>query len=215
MGSRKVVSLDIGNTLIRLANEGFCTEFRIKTCAPREKLRPLFFEHFLTKDQPLEDAVYKVCEIIGYDSPQKLIDEFIPAAAFLFDDTVPALKEMKKACIPLVAISNCTPWEAGGLELLGLNEYLSAVFYSYTLGWAKPNPAIFRHVQRSIGVEPENIIHVGDSWTADVEGAKAVGWHAVFLAREEASLPPEDTKLKVPVIRSLKELPQLVIDIMD
>lgn len=211
MGTVKIVSLDVGNTLIRLENEGFCTEFRTKTGAPREKLRPLFFEHFLTKDQPLRDAVYMVCKIIGYDNPQTLVDEFKPASVFLFDDTIPALEEMSKAGVAMIATSNCTPWEAGGLESLGLDQYLKKVFYSYAVGAAKPDPAMFIHVQDSMGTAAENILHVGDNWSADVEGALAAGWRAVFLARDGETPVRECNRFDVPVIRSLRELPEIVM----
>jgi FMN phosphatase YigB (HAD superfamily) len=214
MGNGMVISLDIGNTLIRLEHAGFCNAFRTKTAVSRDILRPLFFEHFLTKNQPLEDAVFRVCNIIGYDNPQRLIDEFLPAAAFLFDDTIPALEEIKRIGLPMIAISNCTPWEAGGLELLGLNQYLDRVFYSYIVGAAKPDPAIFRHVQESIGVQPQYIIHVGDSWAADIVGAQSAGWRAVFLAREDTSVPSKEVDASVPVIRSLTELPFVLEHIM-
>lgn len=210
MGENLTISLDIGNTLIGLDNDGFCADFRRRTAVPREILRPLFFDHFLTKDQPLEDAVRHVCDLIGYDNPQQLIDEFVPAPAFLFEDTLPALSRLKQHGIPLIAISNCTPWEAGGLNTLGVDEFLDRVFYSYSVGFAKPDPLIFRHVQKELGARPESMIHVGDSWTADVEGALSVGWNAVFLAREGTDRPSSSDGIEVPVIKSLEELPELV-----
>jgi len=206
----KIISFDIGNTLIRLGNEGFCSEFRIKTGLSKEVLNPLFFKHFLTKNYSLHDAVYKVCSIIGYKHPQKLIDEFQPAPVFLFDDTIPVLEQLLRAGILMVAISNCTPWEAGGIDAVGLNRYLQKVFYSYAIGAAKPDPAIFLYVQRTVGVSPENILHVGDSFIADVEGAQAVGWQTVLLNRDNRSTECDIGNSKTPIIKSLSELIYIV-----
>lgn len=206
MKSVEVISFDIGNTLVRLGSGGFCVEFGAKTGLPMEVLRPLAYEYFLTKRWSLEEAVYEVCRVIDFKNPQKLIDEFRPAPGFLFEHTVPAMERLLADGVPMVGISNCSPWEADGMEGLGLNRYLREIFYSYAIGAAKPDPAIFLHVQKVVGVSPENILHVGDSRIADVEGAMAVGWQAVLLDRDGKSIEREGTSSGIRVIRSLREL---------
>jgi HAD superfamily hydrolase (TIGR01509 family) len=202
----KLISFDIGNTLIQLGNEGFCSEFSNKTGLTRDELRPLFFEYFLTKNYSLHDAVYKVCSVIGYKNPQKIIDEYQPSPIFLFEDTIPVLEQLYNKGISMIATSNCTPWESGGLESLGLDKYLKGIFYSYVIGYAKPNPAYFLHVQKAFGVPPENILHIGDSHTADYEGAKAVGWQAILLDRDNKTIDFNNGNNKITVIKNLTEL---------
>jgi FMN phosphatase YigB (HAD superfamily) len=51
-------------------------------------------------------------------------------------------------------------------------------------------------------------MHVGDSLTADVEGARALGIRPVLLDRD-VRYPPERTS-GTAVIRSLAELPRLI-----
>lgn len=206
MRNVEVISFDIGNTLLRLGSEGFCVEFMVKTGLPRELLRPLVYEHFLTKRRSLREAVFSLCQVVGFENPQKLVDEFRPAPVSLFEDTIPALEQLKAEGITMVAMSNCTPWEAGGLEALGLGRYLKDIFYSYAIGAAKPDPAMFRHVQKALGESPDNIVHVGDSRIADIDGARAVGWQAVLLDRAGEWNGPRSTSGDVPVIRSLREL---------
>lgn len=207
MNHRLFVSFDIGNTLIRPENNGFCRDFSIKTGISAETLRPLFYQYFLTQNMSLDEAVFKVCHIIGYDQPQKLIDEFSPSEIHLFDDVVPTLEELSGLGIEMFAISNCTPWEAGGLEAIGIKKYLKDVFYSYQIGFAKPSREIFEYAQRAVNKEPKDIIHVGDSLEADINGALTVGWKAIFLSREGKDVKPG---LKVPIIKSLRELPLLI-----
>ena len=210
----KVISFDIGNTLIQLGDGGFCEEFCIKTGLSRETLRPLFYEHFLTKNYSLNDAVYKVCRIIGFNNPQKIIDEFKPLPSLLFEDAIPTLEQLYAIGITMVATSNCTPWEAGGLEAFGLDRYLKKVFYSYIIGAAKPDPINFQFVQKFIGVPAKNILHVGDSYIADVEGAISVGWQAVLIDRNNKSGDNENRRTKIPIIKDLRELLYIVMQHM-
>lgn len=202
----RVISFDIGNTLLRLGGAGFCADFAAKTGTPQELLRPLIYEEFLTKPRPLRDAVYAVCRAIGFENPQKLVEDFRPDPVSLFEDTIPALDKLQAEGITMVAISNCTLWESSGLHTLGLARYLKDVFYSYAIGAAKPDPAMFRHVQKTIGAAPENILHVGDSLVADIDGARASGWQAVLLDRAAEWNEPRNTGVEVPIIRSLLDL---------
>lgn len=206
MKNVKVVSFDIGNTLLRLGGEGFCVDFAQRTGMTKEQLRPLFYKYFLTKSYSLSEAVFDLCRVIGFDRPQALVDEFRPTPVALFEDTIPTLDQLRNDGIAMVAISNCTPWEAGGLEPFGLERFLQEVFYSYAIGAAKPDPAMFHHVQRTLGERPENIVHVGDSRVADIDGATTVGWRAVLLDRAGTSSKEPRVSPGVPVIRSLREL---------
>ena len=57
------------------------------------------------------------------------------------------------------------------------------------VGRAKPEPAMFEEAMRRTGLEPDEIVHVGDHPEADVAGAKRLGWYAVWVNRERAPRP--------------------------
>lgn len=210
MNNITLISFDIGNTLIQLHNnDGFCSKFSIKTGVGIEFLRPLFNEYFLTKNYSLQFAVKKVCSIIGYKYPQKIINEFSSVPTKLFEDVIPTLKQLKCAGMTMIAISNCTPWEANDIEELGLKAYIQEVFYSFAIGVAKPDINLFLYVQKKIGVLPKNILHVGDSYTADVKGSIEAGWRVVLLDRNK-SYSGDKNQIGFSVIRSLNELLNLV-----
>jgi HAD superfamily hydrolase (TIGR01509 family) len=69
--------------------------------------------------------------------------------------------------------------------------YLAGVFVSQRIGTIKPHPAIFAHVEHALGRLPQEILHVGDDWAADVAGAVAAGWHVAYLRDRQldTSLP--------------------------
>ncbi|WP_338834062.1 (S)-2-haloacid dehalogenase 4A [Moorella humiferrea] len=53
----------------------------------------------------------------------------------------------------------------------------------------KPSPEIFQQAADILECRPEEILHVGDSYNADVVGAKNFGAAAVWLNRKKANIP--------------------------
>jgi HAD superfamily hydrolase (TIGR01549 family) len=64
-------------------------------------------------------------------------------------------------------------------ELFGLSERLDVLVYSEEIGLRKPDPEIFRHACRRLGVEAGATMYVGDNLATDVQGAAAVGMTTV------------------------------------
>jgi HAD superfamily hydrolase (TIGR01509 family) len=75
-------------------------------------------------------------------------------------------------------------------EAAGWAPHLSAIVVSQRVGTIKPHPAMFAAARVALG-NPESwaILHVGDDWAADVEGAKAAGWRAAWLSNRPADSP--------------------------
>jgi HAD superfamily hydrolase (TIGR01509 family) len=73
-----------------------------------------------------------------------------------------------------------------GLPLLSaLPDTPDAVILSYEVGLVKPDPAIFRLVCDRLGFRPAEILFVGDTPSADVEGPRAIGMPAVLISELE------------------------------
>src|SRR5438034_11625792 len=72
----------------------------------------------------------------------------------------------------------------------------------------KPSRSIFQRAIRYLGLPPENLLHVGDSYIEDVVGSTSVGMGSVLLRRPGASgdLPPKST----PIVSELREVRELV-----
>ncbi|MDR0460804.1 MAG: HAD family hydrolase [Nitrososphaerota archaeon] len=183
-----VISFDIGNTLLKLKDsKGFCSYFCDVTGLNMDYLRPLFFEHFLTKNNALEYAVAEVCRIVNYKQVDEIVNGYIPPNVDAYHDAISTLRSLSERGFSLIAVSNCTPWEAYGLNETGLKKYINKVYYSHLLGVAKPDIKVFQYVQNDIGVPAEHIMHVGDSLEADVIGASAAGWSSILLDRNSKS----------------------------
>lgn len=58
-------------------------------------------------------------------------------------------------------------------------EVADDIVYSHEVGLKKPDPAIYALAERRLGVEPQEMVFLDDV-TANVEAARAAGWHAVL-----------------------------------
>jgi REG-2-like HAD superfamily hydrolase len=87
-----------------------------------------------------------------------------------------------------------------------VTRHLDFVVASAAMGTAKPHPDIFRFALARAGLEPSDVVYVGDSYVSDVLGARTVGIAAVLIDRE-GKAPAVDC----PVVTSLLE----VLDLID
>lgn len=57
-----------------------------------------------------------------------------------------------------------------------------AMVLSYEVGLAKPDPAIFHLVCYKLGLAPAEVLFVGDTPSADIEGPRAIGMPAMLIS---------------------------------
>lgn len=116
----------------------------------------------------------------------KLYEYFTTAEPwFVYPDVKPALETWQKQGIKLAVVSNFDSRIYPVLKALNLSHYFSSVTISTEVGAAKPDPQIFATALQKYDVELAEVLHIGDSWKADYQGAKAVGIRAIWLNREE------------------------------
>jgi HAD superfamily hydrolase (TIGR01549 family) len=72
-----------------------------------------------------------------------------------------------------------------------LRDRLAVTVISEEVGAMKPHPALFAWATRAADVPPETILYVGDSYHADVQGARAAGWQSAWYTADGATAPPD------------------------
>jgi HAD superfamily hydrolase (TIGR01509 family) len=70
------------------------------------------------------------------------------------------------------------------VEALGLGKYIKHVVISGVVGHSKPHPEIFNIALRRAAVEPQETLHIGDLFEADVVGARSAGIEGILIDRE-------------------------------
>ncbi len=119
----------------------------------------------------------------------------------IYEDVVPTLESLASAGFRLIVLSNWDYTLRRTLTSLGLTEHFEFIFASLEEGPEKPEVALFRIVEQAMGVEGESIVHVGDNFIDDLQGARDAGWGAVLLDRATSSPRP-------PAIASLSQIPE-------
>jgi putative hydrolase of the HAD superfamily len=110
-----------------------------------------------------------------------------PDAWRIYDDVLPALDALASKGILLGVVSNWDERLRPLLRSLKLESYFDTIIVSCEVAFAKPSPVIFEHAAQKLGVSAEQILHVGDSLSEDVEGARSAGLQALLLDRDNAA----------------------------
>ncbi|HTZ43207.1 MAG TPA: HAD-IA family hydrolase [Jatrophihabitans sp.] len=80
----------------------------------------------------------------------------------------------QRAVRTVALLSNATDRLTDDLRRLGVHDEFDAIFNSWQLGVAKPDPLTFRRVHESLGRQAEDCLFVDDA-AANVEAAIALG----------------------------------------
>lgn len=97
----------------------------------------------------------------------------------IIKETKQILEDLSKLSIKIGMISNTSSTEVllrrPFLEKHGILNYFDPILFSSELALSKPDPRIFQLAINKLNINPEQILHVGDSIYADVMGANKVG----------------------------------------
>jgi putative hydrolase of the HAD superfamily len=103
-----------------------------------------------------------------------------------FPDVIPLLRGLKEAGIRVGVITHgWTVKQAEKLVRLKLVPYLDprAIFISDQIGISKPNPKLYLTAVHDLGLEPNEVMYVGDSPEHDVAPPKSIGMITVWASR--------------------------------
>lgn len=101
-----------------------------------------------------------------------------------------ALLARTRARAKIVILSNNVLEEQQNkLRHCGLDALVDALVVSEEEGISKPDPAIFMRALARVASTPDAAVMVGDSWAADVAGARAAGIRAIWFNRHGLARP--------------------------
>lgn len=208
----KAVFFDAGNTLLRPypSVEQVCTEvffrngYRIEMDEIKEAiaLGDRYYEERYWQDDTFwrseEEAVALWVDIyalvareLGINGERRrLAKEIYDEFGFhhrweLFPDARSTLEELKDMGLKVGIVSN---WDSRLPDIcsdIGISDYLDFVLSSARVGRMKPQPEIFHMALARVNANPDETLHVGDHYYADVLGARSVGITPVLIHRAE------------------------------
>lgn len=88
-----------------------------------------------------------------------------------------------------IVSNNLLEEQRGKVRFCGFESFVDALVVSEVVGIAKPDPAIFAHALDALDCGPNEAVMIGDSWTADVAGARAAGIRPIWFNRARRRAP--------------------------
>jgi len=90
-------------------------------------------------------------------------------------------------------------------------EYFDIAFLAEDVGTSKPHPEMFHAALQRTGVAARHVVHVGDDPEHDIQGAREVGMHTVWMNSRDKNWP--DGPRASREITRLQQLPQAIAEI--
>ncbi|MBP8251726.1 MAG: HAD-IA family hydrolase [Herpetosiphon sp.] len=152
-----------------------------------------FYEQLFSQlDPTLDHADLGDRLIAHYEAPDNWV---------IYDDVMPTLETLKAQHIKMGVVSDWGTSLRPILHAHGLSRYFDFVVGSADAGHAKPTSELYSLAVTRANVPAERMIHIGDSYYADVLGARSVGMDAALIDRQQRA-----PKTDCPILHDLREL---------
>ena len=135
-------------------------------------------KHDLTKIRIKSYSNLKDLYGLSDDMPLKAFNYFMEYRnnVTLFDGVEDILSELKKKYL-LGTITNGN----ASLTKIGIDKYFDFEIKASEVGYMKPKSEIFVAALNAAKCNPEEMIHVGDSYDKDIVGAKSVNMNYIWI----------------------------------
>ena len=155
---------------------------------------------------------------IGFEHPQRrqlaqaawsnYLSEW-PRQSTPYDET-PALLSSIKGRYRLGLVTNFPDGYTArkAFEKLGFDAMFDSLVISDEVGYRKPSPIIFERALMELGSAPDSTVMVGDTYEADIVGAKNMGMKAIFVDADGSQAEEHD--LADAVVRSIGEIAEIL-----
>ena len=101
-------------------------------------------------------------------------------ARFTLQKARPVIQKLYEK-YPLILVSNFYGNVESVLDDFGIISYFKEIVESAVVGVRKPDPAIFSLGVEALGLSPEEIVVIGDSYTKDIIPATKIGCKTIWL----------------------------------
>ncbi|MBE6265333.1 MAG: HAD family hydrolase [Prevotella ruminicola] len=135
-----------------------------------------------------------------------------PLISHLYEATVAETSKSREVLLslkkqyPMVLVSNFYGNIATVLKEFKLDGIFDTIIESAVVGVRKPDPQIFTLGVEALGMQPDEVVVVGDSMDKDIIPASKAGCHTVWFKGEGWTNDPVDETNAERVITALKQL---------
>ncbi|SCY22157.1 putative hydrolase of the HAD superfamily [Nonlabens sp. Hel1_33_55] len=171
-----------------------------------------FRESEITKEQLRYQRLKDTFDACNY----KVADDHINRYADLYLDYLPNHNHLFPNCLELldtlkhnfelhIITNGFDEVQARKMENSGLLPYFKYVLTAETAGIKKPDPAIFERAMKDTGARTDNSVMIGDSYEADILGARNAGLRTIWFTNDSTQAGKES------IVADLKEIQSLLL----
>ncbi len=227
----RAIVFDLDHTLfdryatLRATLHAFYDHYR--DIIPKDLSVEEFIEKFIEIEQKYIHydwiRVIKECANAGIISPMTedevkeavgvVVNECWPIAAEKFPFTIPTLLKLKEMGYKLGIITNGRHEpQVLKIKMLDLEDLFDEIVISGDIGAQKPSPEPFKAMAEKIGIDPKEMLYVGDHPRNDVDGSRNAGYIPVWV-KTIKHWTFEEIKRADYEIDTVAELPELLAKI--
>ncbi|MFP2996195.1 YjjG family noncanonical pyrimidine nucleotidase [Spongiivirga sp. MCCC 1A20706] len=148
----------------------------------------LYREERITKEDLRYSRLKKTFDLIKFPATDRLIHQLshdyiekLPDNDHLFEGTYEILDYLKPNYKLHIITNGFREVQRVKMETSKISHYFNIIVDSESVGVKKPNPKIFEFALKTAQVQPQNAVMIGDNIEADIQGATAVGMHAIHF----------------------------------
>jgi YjjG family noncanonical pyrimidine nucleotidase len=161
--------LPVALAAYRSINDGYWRRFE-KGAVSLDELKPGRFRDLLARLGVAGDPV---------DMSRSYLQR-LAGKAYLLPHALEVLQWLSER-VPLCLVTNgLSPVQRGRLAGAGITGLFAAILISEEIGISKPDPAFFLRAAAQLGLQPSEVLCVGDNPATDVQGALAAGIDACW-----------------------------------
>jgi len=172
----------------------------------REVKSPEWYKKYLLQGEPTRtEQMRRTLACAGMDDEalavrlSYLYAEYRYANLRLFPDAERCLQSLIGR-FPLGLITNGpADIQREEIAVLGLSDAFDNVYIEGEQGIGKPDPHSFRAAERDLGLKPDELVFIGNSFGHDVVPAMEAGWLGVWIRRPSDIAPSRTTPEEMPV----------------
>ena len=164
-----------------------------------EELHVEVTEGRLGLDAAREERFRRLFEIAGVAADQAVMQATAAAyrqrylsARKAIDGAAALLPHVHRRARIAIVSNNLLDEQQEKLRHCGLDAHIDALIVSEEVGLSKPHPRIFQVALDRLRVRAGEAVMIGDSWSADIVGARGVGIRPIWFNRNRQPRPEPD-----------------------
>ncbi len=138
----------------------------------------------ITKDELFKVRFAKVFQTLGIEADGEAFEHEFHKNLFNSAEKIDGAEDLLQylhSKYPLYVASNATlEQQTNRLKNAGFLKYIDGIFTSEQIGFSKPEQEYFDACCRGVGINPCDAIMIGDSVSADINGARAYGIKTIW-----------------------------------